>query len=196
MFFVTFVAFVVACALREKLDLRPRNEPRLDPLDLIGRGRQLPLHVLRRGRDGHDPESRALLRQASYGVWRFLEPSEKASDGIGVTDALLIAFFSVITAGILPAIVWSQYSARKRRLKGFFQLGTPAVARVIGMDSVDLGFDRKMMRVQYEFIVEGRRIVDFDQVLPSIAKRWDAGTVLRILYRADRDFDSAIIGTA
>jgi hypothetical protein len=141
-------------------------------------------------------ETRRLMRAASWGFGTFMDPGEKSAMGFAISDVFLIGFFSLITAGILPAVVWSQYSARRRRLKVFFARGLPATARVLGMDEVDLGFDRKIMRVQYEFDADGKRRVDFDQVPGAIAKRWDAGMPIAILYLPDRGYDSVIISTA
>jgi serine/threonine protein kinase len=156
----------------------------------------VPAALLAPGPRTLDAESRALMRAAAWGFGTFLDPNEKSTHGVALSDLLFFGFFSFITAGILPAVVWSQYSARKRRLALFFESGVPATARVLGMDEVGLGFERKIMRVQYEFEADGQRRVDFDQVPGTVAKRWDAGTTVTILYRADLGYDSVIITTA
>jgi hypothetical protein len=50
--------------------------------------------------------------------------------------------------------------------------------------------------VRYEFSADGRTFRDSDQVLPTIAARWDPGTVIQVLYLPDADYDSVIISTS
>lgn len=97
---------------------------------------------------------------------------------------------------MLPAVVWSIYLSRKKRLKPFLKLGWPASARVLDMKDEVVAFDIKLTRVRYEFEVNGKLYRDADQVLPVIARRWDHGTTIQILYLPDRDCDSAIISTS
>jgi len=67
---------------------------------------------------------------------------------------------------------------------------------VIDMTLEPVGFEVSMMRVRYEFEADGLLQRDSDQVLPSIAGRWDAGTAIQILYLPEAQYDSVIISTS
>ena len=140
-------------------------------------------------------DTRLLQKKATPSMWRMLYASEKSSaaDDFGVTDILALAFFSVITAGILPATYFSMWSQRNRRMKRFFKEGVPAVAEVIRTDIEKWPFDEKIMRVSYEFEAEGALRRDSDTVLPTIAALWKVGDRIPILYIPDRDYDSVIV---
>ncbi|MGH7459620.1 MAG: serine/threonine protein kinase [Longimicrobiales bacterium] len=137
-----------------------------------------------------------LLKAVSYSPGRIMASTEKARGGWGVTDVVLVGFFSIVTAGILPAVVWSTWRARRRRLKPFLVNGLPATARVLDMADESIGFEIKLTRVRSEFDVGGRLFRDHDQVLPVIARRWDPGSQIQILYLPDQDCDSVIISTS
>ena len=141
-------------------------------------------------------EVKQLLKAVSYSPGRILASTEKTSQGWSVAEVFLLGFFSVITAGILPAVVWSTWRARRRRLKPFLVNGLPATARVIDMAEESIGFEIKLTRVRYEFEVGGRLIRDHDRILPVIARRWDRGSLIQILYLPDQDCDSVIISTS
>jgi len=137
-----------------------------------------------------------LLRAVSYTPWQLMNTQARGRGEFGVVDVVLLAFFSLITAGILPAIFFSLYFSRRRRYKRFVREGLPAVARVLDKQDEKIGFDEKLTRVRYEFEVDGRRRRGSDQVLPAIGEHWDRGDLIQILYLAHRDFDSVIISTS
>jgi serine/threonine protein kinase len=138
-------------------------------------------------------DTRALLRDASPGPIRLMHASDKASEGLGVTGLLMITFFSVVTAGILPGVFWYISSAKRKRLKRFFQNGVPATARILKSELQETAFDEKLSRVSYEFMVDGVVHRDSDTVLPVIADRWQPGDEIPILYLPDRECDSVIV---
>jgi len=111
-------------------------------------------------------------------------------------DVFLAGFTSLITAGVLPAIFYSMAKARRRRIKDFIVMGLPATARVIDMTLEDIAFNIKITRVRYEFEIDGWLRRDSDQVLTSIANRWDRGTPIQILYIPGRDYDSIVVSTS
>jgi hypothetical protein len=106
---------------------------------------------------------------------------------------LLVVLLSVGTIGILPAVFWSIYLSRKRRLKACFKYGLPGTARVVSLAPENTGFGEKLMRVRYEFEADGHLHRGVDQVLPAVAEWWVPGEVINILYRPDREYDSAIV---
>jgi hypothetical protein len=103
-----------------------------------------------------------------------------------------VIFLSVATAGILPLVFASIARSRKRRLRRFFELGTPALAEIIEFRPEDLGFHVKVIRVRYEFTADGRTWRGSDLTLPVVADRWRAGDRIEILYLPDRNYDSVI----
>jgi serine/threonine protein kinase len=140
-------------------------------------------------------DTAALFKRLAHSTWQLMAPTEKPGTRWGVTDVLVVAFFSVITAGVLPALFFSVAQSRRRRLKEFLIHGVPATARVLGSAPESLGFDAKLARVRYEFDVDGRKVRDSDTVLPWLADRWDVGTEINVLYRPDREYDSVIVST-
>jgi serine/threonine protein kinase len=141
-------------------------------------------------------ETAVLLNRVAHSTWQLMSPKEKPGTKWGVPDILLAGFFSIVTAGVLPAVFYSMARGRRKRLKEFITHGLPATARVLDMELEDVAFDVQITRVRYEFEVDGRLFRDADQVLTSIANRWDRGTAIQILYMPDRDYDSAIISTS
>ena len=132
--------------------------------------------------------------RAAHSMWDLMEPTAKPGDRFGVLDVLVYAFFSVITAGILPATFFSMANARRRRLRRFFRDGEPALAEILAMESEDVGFSVKLTRVRYEFVADGGVRRDSDLTLPSISDRWRVGEQIQIMYRADEDYESVILG--
>ena len=141
-------------------------------------------------------DAAVLLERLAHSTWELMSPKEKPGTKWGVTDVLLTAFFSVITAGILPAVFFGMARSRRKRLKMFIARGLPATARVLEIALEDVAFEVKLTRVKYEFEVDGRQFRDTDQVLTWIADRWDRGTAIQILYMPDQDYDSVIVSTS
>jgi serine/threonine protein kinase len=141
-------------------------------------------------------ETARLWRQVGHSTWELMAPDEKPGTRWSIADWFLVAFFSTLTAGILPLTFYSVSRSRRKRLRAFLTFGLPATARVLEMTDEEVAFEKKLTRVRYEFEVDGRRFRDADLVLPSIAERWDPGTLIQILYLPDRDYDSAIISTS
>ena len=138
----------------------------------------------------------ALLHRLSYSSWQLMTASRDPDARPSAVDMATIAFFSVLTVGILPLIMWSVAHGRRRRLRQFLVDGLPAQATVLDMEKEVIAFDVKMTRVRYEFEADGRVRRDVDSVLPSVAARWDPGDSIHILYHADRDYESMIISTS
>ncbi|HEY9226064.1 MAG TPA: serine/threonine-protein kinase [Gemmatimonadaceae bacterium] len=140
-------------------------------------------------------EAKMLLERTSHSMWTLMSPKEKPAKW-GFSEIALAAVFSLLSAGILPAVFFSMARARKRRMRDFITHGIPTTARVLEMTLDDVAFEVKMTRVRYEFEVDGQQFRDADQVLTWIAERWDRGTPIQILYIPDRDYDSVIVSTS
>jgi serine/threonine protein kinase len=141
-------------------------------------------------------EVRNLLERVSHSAWQLMSPNEKVGTRWGLSDILLAGFFSIVSAGILPAVFYSMARSRRRRFEEFLKEGTPGVARILEIALDDVAFDVKLTKVRYEFEADGRTHRDADQVLTSIANRWDRGTQIHILYIPTRGYDSVIISTS
>jgi hypothetical protein len=137
-------------------------------------------------------ETRKLWDAASPSGFRMMTASEKTSYEWGWVDIASVAFFSIMTAGILPAIFFSMAAARRRLMKHFIQHGLPETAEVLRIENENTAFGEKLARVNYQFQVDGTLHRDSDLVLPALAHRWQAGDRVPILY-APEDYDSVIV---
>jgi hypothetical protein len=143
-----------------------------------------------------DAPMKELLRAVVYSPGRILASTEKRGASPSVADVFLLGLFSVLTAGVLPAVVWSMYRSRKKIIKRFLLTGQLTVGRVLDMADEKAPFDIKLTRVRYEFEADGQTHRDSDLVLPIIAMRWDRGTPIQVMYQAGGDYDSVIISTS
>lgn len=141
-------------------------------------------------------EAKAILDRVAHGTWQLMSPKEKPGTRWGLTDVVLTGFFSLITAGILPAVFFGLARSRKKRLQEFLRVGQPAVAKILEMTPEDVAFEVHLTRVRYEFQADGRTHRDSDLVLPSIADRWDRGVSIHILYIPEKDYDSVIVSSS
>jgi hypothetical protein len=143
-----------------------------------------------------DGETAALLRKLTYSQWQLMTGNRDPDWRPGAGDMAIIAFFSIITVGILPLVTWNYARTRKRQLEEFLVDGIPAVARILDMEKESTDFDLKMMRVRYEFEADGAVRRDVHSVLMAIAERWDPGDSIHIVYLPHRDYASAIVSTS
>jgi serine/threonine protein kinase len=141
-------------------------------------------------------EAKGLFRRAVYSTWELMNTDSDPGLRPGVLDLVFTVFFSVVTAGILPAVFVSRHFGRRRRVRPFVIHGLPAIARVLEVEIEKLEFGARLGRVRYAFEADGRRRVGSDRILPAIAERWEQGTEIQVLYLPDRDYDSVIIGSA
>ena len=133
-------------------------------------------------------------RKVAYTMWQFFDPESKHVKPT-LVDRGIVAFFSVLTLGILPMLVVSRVRTRRARLKPFFVDGLPARATILEMARETLEFGGKLVRIRYEFEADGMRQRGSDWVLPSIADKWEIGESVEVLYLPDADYDSVIVST-
>ncbi len=138
-------------------------------------------------------DTKALLERAAPSMWELLDSSRKRGDGWGFVDVVTIAFYSVITAGVLPAVVYGVARSRRRRLERFFRRGTPTTAEVLGTRMEEFAFGEKFARVSYEFEADGHVHRDSDVVLPVLADRWRVGERVPVLYIPEEGYESVIV---
>ena len=138
--------------------------------------------------------TRVTLDRVAPSMWQLMDASNK-QEATGMLDILMFAFFSLLTAGSLPVVFFGMARARRRRLRRFFAEGVQGTAGVLNIQMEPTAFGERMARVSYEFVVDGQRRRDTDQVLPVIANRWQPGDQVQILYLPHGDHDSVIIST-
>ncbi|MEX2283784.1 MAG: serine/threonine-protein kinase [Gemmatimonadota bacterium] len=141
-------------------------------------------------------KTKELLDNVSPGMLELMDGSAKPGDVPGLFDGLSLAFFSVLTAGVLPIVFFSMARARRRRLKRFIREGSPVTADIISIEKDKLPFDSAIARVTYQFDADGDLHRDADTVLPMIAARWQPGDRIQVLYLPELDYDSVIISTS
>ena len=134
-------------------------------------------------------------RKVTLSAWQ-LWGSESKHDKPTIFDRGIVVFFSVLTAGILPMLIYGTVRSRRARLKPFFINGLPARGTVIQMTREDLGMGIKVARVRYEFEADGALRRGSDLVVPSTADRWEVGESIEVLYLPDREYDSVIASTS
>ena len=137
--------------------------------------------------------TKELLDDIAPGAMELMDGSAKPADRPGLLDYAALVFFSVVTAGILPMVFISMARSRRRRLRRFVENGLPAQAQITSIQIEKTAFESTIARVSYQFEAEGELHRDTDQVLPSIAGRWQAGDNVQILYLPELQYDSVII---
>jgi hypothetical protein len=131
----------------------------------------------------------AMLRRLAPGAMRGfygLDPHKPLRFG----HILLFILLSLMSAGIVPMVFVGTSRSRRARVARFLRDGKPAEARVL---QVERGFDSVV--VTYEFLVDGvlRRGGETNP-RPS-PRRMQPGDRISILYIADEEYDSVIVGT-
>lgn len=140
-------------------------------------------------------EVAAVLKRIAPTGWELMDASTKPGDGISVKDVLGLIFYSLITAGVLPVVVFSMASQRRRRLRMFLEKGSSTQAVILSMQSETIAFAEDLTRVRYEFEGDGQVRRDSDLIMPRISHKWAVGDRIQVLYMAERDYDSIIIST-
>ena len=182
-----------AAAARTGMELAPPGSDPAPRSSLQLRQSPVTLAPVPRALEG---ETAAFFKKVVYSPWQLMNTSSLESGEYSIGDVALFLFFSVLTAGILPAVFFSIHSSRKKRFKPFLIHGIPATAKVLDQQSEKLAFDERLTRVRYEFEADGHLHRGSEQVLPAIASRWERGDQIQILYLPDRDYDSVIISTS
>ena len=141
-----------------------------------------------------DADARALFDKVAPGSLDYLDTSARPTDRAGILDWGMLALVTVATAGIYPFVFIGMARARRRRLRLFFERGLPAAATVTRIAPEKVAFASEMVRVSYEFMADGSPRRDADLVLPAIGNRLREGDTIRVMYVADPDYDSVIVG--
>jgi hypothetical protein len=141
-------------------------------------------------------ETAALLRRVAPSAWALMDSSRKPNERPGVMDYLGLAFFSVLTLGVLPIAFFSIAAARRRQLRRFLRDGRPAEAVVLAIRAEQTAFAEKIALVSYEFEADGARHRGADRVLQVIANRWQPGDRVQVLFVPEAEYDSVIVSTS
>ncbi len=147
------------------------------------------------------PAPRPLAGEAEE-RYRALAPSLWRNDGSGglpVPDnamgMALAVFMGVVTFGVLPAILASMAAARRKKLRRYFTLGSPAVAEITSIEGEkdELGGRRGRVRFQYE--ADGQLHRSSDTVAQAVADKWRPGDQVEVLYLPEDNYDGVVIST-
>ena len=103
---------------------------------------------------------------------------------------LLFVVLSLLTGGILAMAMVGTSRSRRARIVRFFRDGKPAEARVL---QVERGFGTFVVR--YEFLVDGVPRRGAEEPPVSNARHLQPGDRISVLYIADEEYDSVIVGT-
>ncbi len=127
-------------------------------------------------------------------LWKLENPGGIPSGdnmwGVGV-----FVFLGLISLGILPAMVAAVSVARRRRLKRFFALGTPAMAEVTAIEGEKDELGGRQGRVRFQFEADGALHRGGDLVSQTVSDRWQPGDQVEILYIPEADYDAVIVST-
>ncbi|MCL4864307.1 MAG: serine/threonine protein kinase, partial [Gemmatimonadales bacterium] len=134
-------------------------------------------------------EARERFDKLAPSMWRYMNSAGSLTGGGGAWGAIASIFLGLVTFGVLPAIVAARAGGRRRRLRRFLSLGTPAIAEIISIDSEKDELGIRLGRVRFQFQVDGVLHRDSDTVLQSVADRWRPGDQVEILYIPEEDYD-------
>jgi len=109
---------------------------------------------------------------------------------LGVGIAILIG---VVTIGILPAMMAAIASGRRRKLKRFFHLGTPAIAEITSIEGERDELGGRHGRVRFQFEADGQLHRSSDTVAQAVADKWRPGDQVEILYLPEDNYDGVVI---
>ena len=141
---------------------------------------------------GSGPVDERLDRLAP-GALTMMSAGEDMEDRSAILDGLILLFFSVITAGVLPITYIGMAASRRRRVQHFLTHGRPTVARIDKISTHKAPFDVPMAKVRFEFEADGRTHRAFDIIMPERAERWRDGEDVQVLYDPDRGYAAIIV---
>ncbi|MHB1330289.1 MAG: serine/threonine protein kinase [Gemmatimonadales bacterium] len=136
---------------------------------------------------------KTLYHRLAPGFLHTVDPgSARRQGGWGPFAVLAVGFFTVISIGVMPAMIGAVVAARRHRVKPFLKQGLLAEAVILGME-VEMGqLGTRDMRVRYQFEVDGRAVRSSDLVARNRADRWQVGESIQVLYLPERENDSVI----
>lgn len=146
------------------------------------------------------PPAPRLLAGDTGARFKALAPSLWRNDGSGgvpmPNNALgvsLAVMLGLVTFGVLPAIMAAVAMARRKKLRRYFTLGTPAVAEITSIEGEkdELGGRRGRVRFQYE--ADGQLHRSSDIVAQAVADKWRPGDQVEILYLPEDNYDGVVI---
>lgn len=139
-------------------------------------------------------EAAERYRKLAPPLWRHVNPG-----GIAVDDSLwgvgVAVFVGVFTFGIIPAAIAAFAATRRRRLKRFFALGTPAIAEVTAIEGEKDDLGGRIGRVRFEFEADGQLHRGSDVVSQTVSDHWRPGDQIEVLFVREEDYDGLIVST-
>ncbi len=117
-------------------------------------------------------------------------PQRQRSD---LTFAMTIGllFLTIFTFGVVPLAYLSAFRRRSARLAHFLSRGEPAAARLLQVDK-----SAEWYEVVYEFEAGGARRRGSDKVTLRVARHWQPGDTVQVLYIAAEQYDSVVVSVS
>ncbi|MFC1852274.1 serine/threonine protein kinase [candidate division CSSED10-310 bacterium] len=124
---------------------------------------------------------------------QLMNPELRATERTKLRPKVLTALGSVISLGLLPAIHYVHYLARKKKYIRYFKTGVYTTAELINI-SRNTEAGAPWFSVTYRFWVDGEIQWGKDKIIPSAARFWKPGDQVHILYLPVKNYASVIIG--
>ena len=133
-----------------------------------------------------DAQLLALEKRLAPSWLEYLDSDRRPGDDSSALSWLTLGLFSLLTAGLLPAIFAGKAATRRRRVRRFLRHGVPCAAEVLHVEERRIDFGVLVVKVSYRFEADGETINDSDEVLSAAARRWQPGNRIQLLYLPDR----------
>ncbi|HEY9226393.1 MAG TPA: serine/threonine-protein kinase [Gemmatimonadaceae bacterium] len=91
-----------------------------------------------------------------------------------------IALAGVVSAGVVPVVIWMMARARRQQLRHYFTHGTLATARIERIDHAS-------GMVHYAFDGDGVVCRGMDTIDSDVASEWEVGMLIQVLHIASGD---------
>jgi hypothetical protein len=89
-------------------------------------------------------------------------------------ERIVLGLLFIVTAGIIPVVIWMLARARRQTLRYYFTHGTLTTAAIEHIDQ-----ESGMVHYTYDY---GAVRHGMDRIDPAIARDWNAGMLIQVLH--------------